>query len=335
MNSLKQTINRKILHTKISLAASAIQTKNRILSKHKIESNILVFGVARSGTTWLAELFALDDRTAFIWEPFTVTTEGFRLKSLNETDFTYLQYIPADAKWPEIKAFFRQLLSGKLLTFDLLKFNSVSKIISAQGFSIKFIRSTMLLPWLVNTFELPPPVYVIRHPLAVVSSMLRYPGFKGFSKYYIYRNRFNDILVEKYGDILDSLKTPEENLAAKWCIENLVPLSSPYNNKKWITVSYEKLLIDSEEEVLRIFRKLNKKPPVGIYDKIKKPSRTTNLDSPILKNGDQIQCWRKFLSSSQVKLIMDTVKKFGINIYDEGPEPDYDILQGKRNAHIS
>jgi hypothetical protein len=42
---------------------------------------------------------------------------------------------------------------------------------------------------------------------------------------------------------IERIETPEEVLAAIWCLDNYVPLISPQRNR-WLLVSYEKLMMD-------------------------------------------------------------------------------------------
>jgi hypothetical protein len=185
----------------------------------------------------------------------------------------------------------------------------------------------MLLPWLTGKFEIN-PVYVIRHPCAVIASQLKFGHWdyilKDVKAYFPNpADRFKEIYLQ-YQDIIDSITRPEERLAAEWALHNSVPIKHPLNDIRWISVAYEKLYKDPESELDRIFYRLKIPMPTSILPNISSPSVSTRGNSTAkIRSGQQLESWRKSLDDRQVRNILRILKEFKMDFYDESPEPDY------------
>src|SRR6185312_3597014 len=85
----------------------------------------------------------------------------------------------------------------------------LSEISKSQYFVIKDVNSNMLLPWITSNFPIR-PIYVVRHPCAVIASQLEYGHCE-----YVKRNpnmeifpancRYPDFYL-LYKDIFDKVK---------------------------------------------------------------------------------------------------------------------------------
>src|SRR5690606_27059973 len=109
---------------------------------------------------------------------------------------------------------------------------------------------------------------------------------------------------------------------ATWCLTMSNSLKSPSNDIKWITVAYENLYSNFEEEINRIFSRLGIEVPPNIYKKKRVVSQTTIKSSEKhLKSGNQLTSWKNQLSKKQQDNIMGIVREFGLDCYDLNPEP--------------
>jgi hypothetical protein len=202
---------------------------------------------------------------------------------------------------------------------------------------VKSIRLNRVLPWITNRFELKGAIFLIRHPCSVILSQLK----TGYCGYHADTPPYNDIFptkkmilkdVEKI-DFIDSsilnklrkIETKEEILATSWCLDNIVPLTSPKPHK-WITVIYEKLIKEKETEAIRILKEIGEeKLSQSMIKVLEKPSMLT-LDSEknVVKDTDkQLSKWKKDLSEKQVNDILNIVSLFDLDFYNEDLEPEY------------
>ena len=288
------------------------------------KNNIIISGLPRGGTTWIAEVMETISDSLLLWEPLNV----FTLAETTDLEFSWRQYIPEHAQWPEAFFFFSELFHGKRihpLYFRKWDFPLKAK----RRLLIKFCRANRLLPWLVTNFRLKPPVYLVRHPCAVVSSQLRYGAWTQIKPSVMFSDhtRYGKEFYEPYRRILARLSSTEELLTALWCLDNIIPLRHRDNNIKWTTVSYEGLLLRGEEELRRIFKRLEIEIPLKTMHRLSHPSSETKHGSPLLCGGDQLSGWRSHLNSEQIAMILHTLEDFEMtDIYDDGLEPKYERL---------
>lgn len=109
-----------------------------------------------------------------------------------------------------------------------------------------------------------------------------------------------------------------------WAIRNSVPYL--HLNKRWLTVSYERLYLYPEAELERISAWLGTDVTKSALQKISRPSATTIAGSAIAEGGDQLANWQKILNQQKVAEILEIVHSYGIDAYSEDLEPDYGKL---------
>ena len=287
------------------------------------EKQILIFSDPRGGSTWLAEMINTIPKTAVIWEPLNIR----EVKIVKKLGFGWRQYIPENQSWPEADLVVRKLFAGKVVNEWIMLNTSVKDYFTAKQLIIKICRGNMLLPWITNqiNFRLS-PIYMIRHPFAVVSSQMKQGGWNSpFKKFEVPDIPYNEIYI-KHQDYMASLSTKEEILTAYWCLTNLVALSHHNNNKRWITLYYENLLLDPEKEIRRIFKRWEIQFPYNIRNKYRKMSRTTLSDNRIENPKVQLARWRKEFNRSQLKKMSKILEYFDIRHYsakDEMPKVNF------------
>lgn len=115
----------------------------------------------------------------------------------------------------------------------------------------------------------------------------------------------------------------EKRLAAIWCLCNKVPLSHPDNNKRWITITYESLLLNGQAELERIGKRWNEHIPQQAYGNRQRASWTTVSGSPIMDGSiyHQLEFWKTKLTARQIDDIQYVVDYFGIKLYNSDPLP--------------
>ncbi|WP_347275773.1 sulfotransferase [Candidatus Kuenenia sp.] len=281
------------------------------------KKNIIITGCPRSGTTWLEELFCSIDNTYPLFEPLYLHDSP----KFKEIGFEWRQFIPEDYDWPEAKALFEKLFRGQYLTSWMVSQANLARLKDAEFLVIKDVRANSLLPWLVRQFDIRPPVYIIRHPCATVASQMKMVWKDVPPNFTIPETRFPE-LYTKYERILKNINTTVEHLAARWCLDNIVPLNHHGNNRLWITVFYENLITNPENEIPHIFNRLDIKLPQKLWDKINIPSTMVQQSSQLQQNKiEQLSKWKNDLSEKDIDSILDMLKKFEIKIYDDNIFP--------------
>ncbi len=304
-----------------------------------VDRHLVISGVPRGGTTWLAELLLPVPRTALVWEPLhphhvrEYPVAGFH------HDLGRIPYVPEDADWEPGRAFFDDLFRGRFLPASAVN-NWVRTTIPRPGrkhrWVYKMCRANLLLPWLVGTYPLH-PIYLVRHPLAVISSQFRHEAFDDMGTIHnlfeLQRSAHSDVF-ERYDHLIGAIDSRESMFANWWAITNVVPLTHPANNVAWLTVSYERLLSQPHRELDRIAQRLDVEFPPATRRRVRAASAVADPGiAGTVDAGRQLAAWRARLTAKQVAIIMEVVHSYGIDAYSLDAEPDYRRL-GYRDAEL-
>ncbi len=287
-----------------------------------VRKHVIISGVTRGGTTWLSELLYSPDK-CLVWEPLLYQELQKYKRPEFYKELGIVPYIPEDEKWEDAQEYFSLLLTGKIQSFYTAKSHQSANrnLFIADKLLIKFCRANLLLPWLTKNFDIK-PIYLIRHPLAVVASQLRHPGYQSMDiKEHIFKinhPKYNDIF-EKYRYLMVKINSRESLFAHWWAIQQILLLNHPEKDSRWVTVSHEKLHRYPAEELNRIAEFCSIEIPKDWEKRIRKPSQTAQDFS----ETDHVSGWKKYLSKEQVSEILDIVHAYGIGLYTDMPEPDY------------
>ncbi|MGH9438302.1 MAG: sulfotransferase [Terriglobia bacterium] len=286
-------------------------------------SNLIVSGGPRSGSTWLGELIACTPRSALLFEPLM----SFEPGPFRDLGFADDQPIPENAEWPEAKHAFELMLRGHAITdWNIIHSRSWAlSFLTARRMVVKCVAANALLPWLVRQFDFKyQPIFLIRHPFAVVASQLKRPKWAQMTpRFEIPECRFRD-QIAKHQPFLSELNTRAEVLTAQWCLCNVGPLTSEHNDRRWITVHYEKILSSPESELQRIYDRWGLPLPQKSLRLARRPSTTTQ--EATFKHGveRQLSKWTGAFSDEARRRMRRVLDYFGISIYDEDYLPRRD-----------
>lgn len=289
------------------LEQSYIQNLFAIHRREFRQNAILLFGDPRSGSTWLAEVLNQLPDSGIIDEPLNLN----KTYELNESNFAWRQAIPEEASWELPERYFDQLLNGIKIRRNLI--NSKSFLFTGIKTPIyKIIRGKLLSDWLVHNFIFErKPIFLVRHPLAVVSSMKLHPSwqydYKGFN---VPQTPYNEIYI-KHEKFFSSLKSNLELLLALWCISNRRLNNIVEVEKKYIVIFYENLLRDPEMELQKIMRAWDLN---FTFSSFSKPS-TSSLEGEKISRERQPSKWKNQLSIEEIKSFQRILDYFGIEFY--------------------
>lgn len=283
--------------------------------------NLVIFSDPRGGSTWMAELIGQLPKTALLWEPLNVA----RVDHFKRLNFSLRQYIPEDENWPQAREAFKQLFRGKVLNYYTCSFSSPFDFLFAERMVVKFCRGNALLPWLTRFFNFTyQPIFLVRHPFAVAASQLSHPAWASeFKGYNIPDSPFNEIYLQ-HSDFLLSLKHKYEALVATWCLTNLIPLRNPRNNRDWITVYYENLILNPEQQLGNIFNRWNTPLPASVLKHITIPSATTRDATFRQSREKQLSKWKRFFDKTQTERMTAVLQYFGVTEYTTDIFPHLD-----------
>lgn len=274
--------------------------------------NIIIFSDPRGGSTWITELIKRISRTAVLWEPLHLE----EVNLFKKLGFAWRQFIPESDKWEEAEKAFENMLRGKVLNHWTCYLSSPIDFMRAEKMVVKLCRANALIPWLTGVFAFRfDPVYLVRHPFAVAASQMKHGSWdKPFNGYIIPEGRYSEF-YKNHTEFLLSLETKEETLVATWCLTNMVPLSHPENNRRWITVFYENLLMDPEKEIERIFSRWGMPMPEDIIKMVRFPSATAKEKTFSRSAQSQLYKWKSFFDREQIERMSGVLEYFNVAHY--------------------
>jgi hypothetical protein len=286
--------------------------------RYDLADSLVIAGSPRSGTTFLAELLNRIPRSAILFEPEHVQ----QVPQARLAGLTWHTIKSPEEHWPEGREFFERVLRGRLITGWTASHVPLSNALAPRTWIVKFVDANFLLGWLARQFPIRPPVLLLRHPCAVIASQLRRgwsnphpPRLKGFLARY-----------PQFTDYLETLGDPAEYAAALWSMQTFFPLALP---RPWpfVPMTYEQLAAHPEAELSRLFEAWQLPLPDGVLAAARRPSGTTDLGSALHAGADPRSAWRKSLSARQVDGILRVIRHFGLDFYDDGPQPDLARLE--------
>ncbi|XOV91905.1 MAG: sulfotransferase domain-containing protein [Bacteroidota bacterium] len=301
--------------------------------KNKEFKKVIIAGIPRGGTTWLAELFSAVPNSAYIHEPLNLG----RIRQVQYLKFHSRQYIPSDAKWEEAKNFMHDLVNGKIINPALLIHNQdIPALLRSEYLVLKFCRLNQMLPWFTKNVETLKPIYIIRHPCAVVYSQMNHGAFKYNIDFpYVFKapgGPFNNDLYKTIEKEIYPLKSIEEVLALHWCLDSM-PLYQMENNSSWTTVAYEEGILNQDTFIDKLFSSNKIEIPSDIERRLAKPSYSTQKNNRLRDGSSQLKKWKDKLTKTSINKIFDVLKFFGHDVYSSDLEPDYSKLI-KHNSNI-
>lgn len=272
--------------------------------------SVLVAGVARSGTTWVAELLASQARTRIMFEPFHAqVVEGFR-------QFPYFPYLRPEDENPALVEFTDAVLSGRLRDPGWVD-RRVDCLFPSDRV-VKDVRVSLFLRWIHDRFPEVPIVFLLRHPCAVVASHLRL----GWSVEADLRSMLSQsTLVEDHlldqRALLGSLHSPLEQVAALWCIQNRIALRQ-CSGGPISFLFYEDLAREPRAVIPHLFAAVGRDFDASAYVAHARHSDTVAPGSPLLARTDPTRAWTSELSAEQVGRVLEIVEAFDLgHLYDD------------------
>jgi len=271
------------------------------------EDAILICSEPRGGSTWLAEVLRKEISTVVLWEPFT----GDENNPFKRLGLHWRQNLPEDVVWPELSELLLECFKGQTLDTNSAYLERLfpSRFLRANRLILKCVHANGMLPWITNQICFRhPPIYLLRHPFAVVLSQKRHGAWKEQEiPFQIPNCPYNEIF-KRHSHFLSTLKSFEEVMTANWCLSNIHTLNHP-NPVRWHTLYYEHL---REQGLVGLFRHFELPVPRDVGLLANKPSRTTRGSGPT-----SLDSWQQEISVSLQGRMQRVLDTFGVTQYSK------------------
>ncbi|SJZ46794.1 sulfotransferase [Selenihalanaerobacter shriftii] len=301
----------------------------RLFNFHNDGDNkdIFIFTSPRSGSTWLMELIASQDNIKYVNEPLHINRHKGLLTDINPN---WVEIYSGQDRKRKFCNFFNRIISEELFVGQQ-KFKEIHKgqfdyFTNRRVF--KILRGKDLINVFEEKFEIQ-VVYLLRHPIAVALSLMK-EDLEDRVNHFLankdYKEQFlHDDLIEFSRSILKNGSRFEIKIL-QWCLENLPSLKF-LNNKNWIVISYEEMVVEEEKILRELYKELELENLDKLYSQVKIPSRTTDeknqkfindSTNEIINKEFLIKKWDNVVSQIQKEKAFAILDEFGIDIYQLG-----------------
>lgn len=291
-----------------------------VSSSVDLRDTIVIAGTARSGSTWLGEVLRTLEGYKFLNEPFMNTPLETRT------------YLGPDEEAPDVlRRYVEDVLNGRLYRSWRWRFQGETvlekgyEFFTQQKVVVKFTRALRMVRWIDRHFSVRGTLLLIRHPCAVVSSMLRMGRWGHFTADHVLGRNLPASLRERFETQIRAADQQCEILAHLWALDYHLALSGA-EAASWILVPYERILTEEREELRRVERELEVEFPDGVEDVLSKASSSASRDLRTDQIEYQLSKWRRHLSEKQIDRILSVTHSYGLGMYTRDLEPRYRSL---------
>lgn len=301
------------------------------LTMHKpvIEFNagvgpVLVFGSARSGTTWIGDVISTMTKARQIFEPFVFHTGGYFLftahRDLTKTncDLNYQLYIGPNSP----SCLYKDQIADILFKPHR---NSWCDQMCRHGIYrkrlIKDVRANLFMAYIAHNWPSLKILWIVRNPVDVIESQVAMAKEGYTFDWNLGQIKSQPDLVRDwlspFVSEMEAAKSFVERLCHKWCIENFIPFKQRVEERPNVhLVRYDRLVAGLEQwDPLMKFLGQGGNDAGILRSQTAKPSRVSR--KVVLGHGAKAQ--REHLSGEDIDYIARTVRLYGL---DRLIEPD-------------
>jgi hypothetical protein len=304
-------VSRYVTRGPVSLAS-------RLAHAHyDVADTVTVLGSRRSGTTWVQGMISAGDGICAIFEPLgsTAVIDGIGLGPEPA--------IPIGGSAPTLKAHLELAMRGGTVTRWSMKLTDVPELLTARRFVLKHVQLNHSAWWLEQTFPRSDFVVVVRHPCAVVQSMLSVSWRrKSAAAMWAATSTTQAALIR---ELLDGRDSEAARHAAAWAVE-VRSLLRDTDPSRTPLIAYESAVADPAS-VLGGLMESTGLPRSADFDRrvgelsVMARERSVGRSPDVLVSG-----WIDQIAPSLRDEVLAVVADAGLNGYGPDPWPDVEAL---------
>ncbi len=286
-------------------------------------ASLVLAGKGRSGTTWMGNIINYRGDYRYVFEPFHPQ------KVAVCRHFGPKKYLRPDSQDPLFAQPIDAVLRGRVRSVwtDAENYGSFRLLFRKR--LIKTIRATLFLKWLHVHYPQVRIVVAVRHPCAVVASILN-QGWGSVLPAVMRQQELVDDFLSPFVDQINRAVGLFEEHVFSWCIEYYV-LSRQFRAGEAHFVFYERLWDRPEEEVRELFDFLGAPYDERVLEAVRTPSTTTGAASrlAIVSGEGVLGRWREQLAPVQIERCVEILGLFGLDkVYTDKLRPHEAGIRG-------
>lgn len=278
----------------------------------------VVFSEARGGSTWIMELLKKSLNGITLFEPLYGKDRKFK-KILRTYNFRYPFYFADKDTEKALKRYLTDSFAGEVSGKRILQFNTLKDIYSCNNLVVKLVSVNLIAPWFAKTIKLRyKPIYVLRHPLAILASREKYSLYGKEPEGNIHLGPYNRDRLKcdyhpyhDYLDDLDQANNKYSRYVTEWCIRNKDFLNGTYNDDFHI-IFYEDMVLRPEQ----VLENLSNAWDMDLNDvSTRNESGTTDVGDSVYEGQKQLSKWCGFFSDEEKKMMQSVLDRFKVKLY--------------------
>lgn len=278
------------------------------------QDSVLICAIQRSGTTWFGDVINYDNEYRSMYEPF-------HNRYVPEVKaFKTWQYLRPDDDSPEYLEPAKAIFEGRIRNKWISAYN---KRFFAHRRLIKDVRSLMMIGWIRAHFPDMPVILLLRHPLAVLNSLLRLHWHRNAKELILAQPQLMEDHLEPFRAEIEAVSGDVDNHLLAWCANYYVALRQLSGQRVFVAF-YERFLAEPRTEIARLFAFLDRPFDDRVFKRMAVPSVQARVarhgdSSAIVTGGNVLDEWRKHITPEQTGRAVALLERFGLDaIY--GPE---------------
>lgn len=257
-----------------------------------------VFGIQRSGSTWLGKSLAAGMNRRYVHEPFNFELHPERKKY-------WLRYLPSTA---EEEAFLHVVRAAA-------KPQGLSQRIFRRKALINDVHVWTAAPYIYNALR-PRVVICVRHPCAVAASWARLE----YSCRSLNRLLSERVLVDRYlADFTPHMQSSDDyffRVGAFWGAAYHTMWQMSSQHAEWLWVTHERLCESPHEQFERLAAQLGSEFARGghrfLDDQNHRETGGREAYSTVRPTAKQSDKWRAQLSADEQRTVLEEAAPFGV-----------------------
>ena len=304
-------LDRAYLRVPVSLGSKAVH------AGYDVADTVTVLGAWRSGTTWIQEMVSSGPGTGAIFEPL------HEVRVIDSLGYGPEPAIAAGTAAPALASYLDTVMRGGALSAWTLQLTTIPRALRARRFVVKHVQLNHSAGWIAETFPTSSMLLVVRHPCAVVQSMLAVHWKPPTTAHHLASVSGEE--GRQIAELLDGRTSEAAHYAAAWAVGVRAMLAQTDPGQAQI-VSYEMAVADPVGVLGAAMETTGLPRPAGFGQRAARPSAMTSSGSVVRASGDPVSAWADGLTREQQDEVLAVVEQAGIAGYGLDPRPDLDAL---------
>ena len=184
---------------------------------------------------------------------------------------------------------------------------------STNRIIVKSVHASLSIPWIEKYFK-PQIVVMLRNPLNIIASYLSLRMAESIRNIFIQKELIQDHLTE-FMDIVYSAKNRVQQIAVQIGAIYKVLENQIAQHPEWIVIKHETLCEDPLEEFKQLYHELDLNWTTETENFIKASNKEGKGFSRNRVAKNEIDKWKRKLTSEQIKDINRCIASFNLNLY--------------------